>query len=179
MMVELEKLRLFFVFACVTQISAQSYKTWAQSKTFEVRHQLAQCFAKGNVIMVLSKIFRMELCLSQFDPWSGYYCCVSKNMTCTRDINGDVECPKGSKMLPWDSFCNEQKQCPISRASLNAVTSNCTKSFAQHQQHCPFANQDSTRICFDVKYIEEFCIDDGEACDSATSATSFKQCHGG
>ena len=114
----------------------------------------------------------------KFGPNDGYYCCTPNNVTCNEktgiDKKGDVECPEGKK-LPWNTFCENQGQCPFSVASIIAVESNCS-NFGNI--HCPESNRYSSKICLDDTplNIEDYCLN-GRDCKQAAGGFDYQQCH--
>ena len=118
-----------------------------------------------------------------FDETDGYYCCIPKNVTCTVN-NGNVMCPEGKK-LPWNTLCQDHRQCPINTYSQTAVSSNCSDV---RKNHCP-STEDASKICLnddqleieDYVDIEDLDIEDycykGKACTKAIMGLEYKQCN--
>ena len=109
----------------------------------------------------------------KFFPVDGYYCCIPENTTCSK--NGwNVKCPKGKK-LPWNTFCQEKGQCPISTYTYTSLKSDC--SF-QENKHCPTSDDTVSKICsIDTQLqIKEYCWD-GNVCQKAIGGLDYQQCY--
>ena len=107
---------------------------------------------------------------------SAYYCCTPKNVTCTKSkFNNNVICPKGKK-LPWNTFCKDQNQCPISTRSVTALTTNCSDV---NNQYCPNSDRYTSKICTDsiksVRPIDKYC-EIAKACPRPKGGNTYKQC---
>ena len=87
-------------------------------------------------------------------------------------LYSNVTCPEGIK-LPQDTFCDNQRQCPISKSNGLALFSNCSHI---KTKYCPKAYGQSSIICSDLPgFRQDMFLKNMKPCPKANGGLEYKQ----
>ena len=93
--------------------------------------------------------------------------------------NENTSCENGQAVSILGGFCDENLQCPLTRYSVYAMTSNCSKS---SNNFCPLFIL-SSKICMDSVNVNttDYCSlgyqDEFWKCPNAMKGINFEQCY--